>query len=32
MHMLAQILLPGLAAVCVDGSREDMFNIPGEIM
>ena len=32
MHMLAQILLPGLAVVCVDGSMEDLFNIPGEIM
>jgi hypothetical protein len=32
MHMLTQILLPGLAVVCVDGSMEDLFNIPGEIM
>jgi hypothetical protein len=32
MHMLAQILLPGLAAVYVDGSMEDLFDIHGEIM
>ncbi|XP_066334695.1 uncharacterized protein [Miscanthus floridulus] len=31
MHKLAQILLPGLAAVCVDGTTGDLFRNPSVV-
>ncbi|KAL5230755.1 hypothetical protein ABZP36_029531 [Zizania latifolia] len=31
MHKLAQILLPGLAAVCVDGTTGDLFRKPSAV-